>query len=79
MATITREQNQQILESLGFTGQAGEGRGNDFLRSNPQLIQSYTQARQRIEPEYDAAGLLQTVAPGIPITDLVSSQVQNLG
>ena len=77
MATITREQNQQILESLGFTGQAGEGRGNDFLRSNPQLIQSYTQARQRIEPEYDAAGLLQTVAPGIPITDLVSSQVQN--
>lgn len=74
---ITRQQNQRILDSLGFTGQAGEGRGNQFLRENPQLIQSYTEARQRIEPEYNAAGLTQTIAPGIPITDVVASQVRN--
>jgi len=74
---ITRSQNQQILESLGFQGQAGEGRGDQFLRENPQLIESYATARQRIEPEYSAAGLMQTVAPGIPITDVVASQVRN--
>lgn len=74
---FNRQINTQILNSLGMEGEAGEGRGDDFLRRNPQLIESYAAARRRYEPEYDPTPLTNTIAPGLPITDVMAANVRN--
>lgn len=62
---FTRDNNQQIASSLGFTGQAGGGAVDAWLAQNPQLVGQYTAMRQQYDPSYQTAGTTQPYNGGV--------------
>jgi hypothetical protein len=72
---FSAQENQRILESFGFTGQVGDGSGNEFLRNNAQFIDQFEEARQRFDPNFSADNIRSTIPQGTNITDQLGGQV----
>ncbi len=60
--TDFQQKNTQLLREFGFQGQAGGGRGDQFLRDNPNVIDQYEAKRQKIAGQegYSAADIKKT-------------------
>jgi hypothetical protein len=72
---------KQVLSSLGVQLSAGAQPGDGSIRAallaNPSLINPFETAGRRFDPNFNLDGLRATIAPGIPITDVMANNVQN--
>lgn len=71
---FTTATNTSILQSLGFQGEAGDGRGDAYLKANPQLITAYETMRKKYEPGYTGNYLRETATP--TVQQYTANQVQ---